>query len=344
MSNRGAARRERAGSREGAAHAAVAGASRVGASLPDRPPRRPSARRRDTLTSYAFLSPFLIIFGVFLAFPVLYSLYLALHQVPADSFDIFGGLEFVGFRNFARLFADTKFWWSVLMTLYYAALIIPSGIAASLALALLLNNRLRFVAVYRSAFFMPYVLDMLVVGIVWTLIYSPHVGVLTRIFESVGITAFSERGFLGIPASAMPSVVFANVLKGAGFGMILYLSAIQNIPRSLYEAAEMDGATGWQRFTSITLPLVKPITLFMVIIGTIGALNAFVEVYAMTSGGPNVDVGGRALGATWVTGYYVFDTFYNQFRLGYAAAMSYVLLALTLIISLINRRFLRAEV
>jgi multiple sugar transport system permease protein len=184
---------------------------------------------------------------------------------------------------------------------------------------------------------------MLVVGIVWTLIYSPHHGVLVRILESVGITAFSEKGFLGMPGAAMPSVVLANVLKGAGFGMVLYLSAIQNIPESLYEAAELDGASAWQRFRRITLPLLKPITLFMVIVGTIGALNAFVDVYAMTSGGPNVDVGGRALGVTWVTGYYVFDTFYNQWRLGYAAAMSYVLLGLTVIISLANRRFLRAE-
>ncbi len=106
-------------------------------------PRRASARARDSATSYAFLAPFLVIFAVFLVFPVFYSLYLALHQVPADSFDIFGGLTFVGFKNFAKLFADTKFWWSVLMTLYYAALIIPSGIAASLVLALLLNNRLK---------------------------------------------------------------------------------------------------------------------------------------------------------------------------------------------------------
>jgi multiple sugar transport system permease protein len=305
---------------------------------------RRRARFRDNLVSYSFLAPFLVVFAVFLAYPVFYSLYLALHKVPADSFDIFGGLIFVGFANFAKLFGDTRFWWSVLMTLYYAALIIPSGIAASLSLALLLNNRLRAVAFYRSAFFMPYVLDMLVVGIVWTLIYSPHVGVLVRLLEAVGITAFTERGFLGMSASAMPSVVLANVLKGAGFGMILYLSAIQNIPRSLYEAAEIDGATTWQRFRNITLPLVKPITFFMIIVGTIGALNAFVEVYAMTSGGPNVDVGGRALGATWVTGYYVFDTFYNQFKLGYAAAMSYVLLALTLIITFVNRRFLSAEV
>jgi multiple sugar transport system permease protein len=276
---------------------------------------RGRARLRDSLVSYAFLSPFLLVFGVFLAYPVFYSLYLALHRVPSDSFDIFGGLTFVGFANFAQLFADVRFWWSVLMTLYYAGLIIPSGIAASLALALLLNNRLRAVAFYRSAFFMPYVLDMLVVGIVWTLIYSPHVGILVRILQSVGISTFTEKGFLGMTGSAMPSVVLANVLKGAGFGMILYLSAIQNIPRSLYEAAQIDGATGWQQFRSITLPLLKPITFFMVIIGTIGALNAFAEVYAMTGGGPNVDVGGKALGATWVTGYYVFDTFYNQFRL-----------------------------
>ena len=299
-----------------------------------------TSRARENLTAYAFLTPFLVIFAVFLVYPVVYSLYLALHQVPSDSFDVFGGLQFVGLRNFAKLFTDLKFWWSVLMTMYYAALIIPSGIAVSLALALLLNNRLRGVAIYRSAFFMPYVLDMLVIGIVWTLIYSPHIGILVRIFESVGITVFSEKGFLGMPLAAMPSVVFANVLKGAGFGMILYLSAIQNIPRSLYEAAEIDGATPWRRFTAITLPLVKPITFFMVVIGTIGALNAFVEVYAMTSGGPSVDVGGRALGATWVTGYHVFDTFYNQWRLGYASAMSYVLLALTMIVTLVNRRFL----
>jgi len=298
---------------------------------------------RDNLTAYTFLAPFLIIFLVFLVYPVVYSLYLAMHQVPADSFDVFGGLQFVGFRNFIKLFTDVKFWWSVAMTLYYAALIIPSGIAASLILALLLNNRLKAVAVYRSAFFLPYVLDMLVVGIVWTLIYSPHVGILVRFFEGIGITAFTEKGFLGMPGSAMPSVVFANVLKGAGFGMILYLSAIQNISPALYEAAEIDGATSWQRFTRITLPLVKPITFFMVIIGTISALNAFVEVYAMTSGGPNVDVGGRALGATWVTGYYVFDAFYNQWRLGYASAMSYVLLALTVIVSLVNRKYLGSD-
>ncbi len=301
-----------------------------------------SKHARDNLTAYTFLAPFLIIFLVFLAFPVGYSFYLAVHEKPPESPYAFSDLDFVGFAQFSRLFQDTEFWWSILMTLYYAALIIPSGIAASLALALLLNNRLRGVGIYRSAFFMPYVLDMLVVGIVWTLIYSPGQGILVRILEGIGISAFTEKGLLGTPWTAMPSVVFANVLKGAGFGMILYLSAIQNISPSLYEAASIDGASPWQRFTRITLPLVKPITFFMVVIGTIGALNAFVDVYAMTGGGPNVNIplAERSLGVTSVTGYYLFETFYTSQNYGYASAMSIVLLVLTILISLVNRRFL----
>jgi ABC-type sugar transport system permease subunit len=116
-----------------------------------------------------------------------------------------------------------------------------------------------------------------------------------------------------------------------------------NISPSLHEAAAMDGANGWQRFRAITFPLLKPVTLFMIIIGVIAALNAFAEIYAMTEGGPNVEIGGRALGATWVTGYYLFRTFYVSLKLGYAAAISYVLLILTLIISVVNMRLFRTE-
>jgi ABC-type sugar transport system permease subunit len=206
-----------------------------------------------------------------------------------------------------------------------------------------LNNRLRLNKLFRTAFFLPYVLDLFVVGIVWTFIYSPHFGILTRIFEAVGITYFSEQGFLGRPATAMPAVVIVNVLKGAGFGMVLYLAALQNIPESVYEAAEVDGASWWQKLTRITIPLLRPVTLFMVIVGVVAALNAFVEVFAMTTGGPSVNVGERAYGATWVTGYYLFDTFYVRLKLGYAAAMSYVLLAIAVAVSMVNLRLLRPK-
>jgi len=297
---------------------------------------------RDNLVAYSFLAPFLVIFLTFLFYPIFYSLYLSFHKVTYH-YNVFGAMKFVGLDNFAKLIHDGQFWWSLLMTLYYAALVIPFGIILSLFLALLLNNRLPFRSLFRSAYFMPYVLDMFVVGLVWVLIYSPHFGVLNRLFLLFGIDIFLEKGFLGNPWSAMPAVAFANVLKGSGFGMVLYLAAMANISPSLYEAAAIDGAGGWQRFRAITYPLLKPVTLFLVIIGIITALNAFAEIYAMTEGGPNVEIGGRALGATWVTGYYLFRTFYISLKLGYAAAISYVLLVLTLIISIVNMRLFRTE-
>jgi multiple sugar transport system permease protein len=297
---------------------------------------------RENLSAWLFLSPFAAIFAIFLAYPLFYSFYLSLHKVTT-LVDVFNNLKFVGLENFIALARDGLFGWSLLMTGYYAALIVPLGTAASLVLAVLLNNKLRLHSLFRTAFFLPYVLDLFVVGIVWTFIYSPHYGILNRILETFGITYFSEQGFLGRPGTAMPAVVLVNVLKSAGFGMVLYLAALQNIPDSIYEAAEVDGATWWQKLSRITFPLLRPITLFMVVVGVVSALNAFVEVYAMTSGGPSVDVGGKAYGATWVTGYYLFDTFYVKLKLGYAAAMSYVLLALAVVVSVVNMRILRPK-
>lgn len=296
----------------------------------------------ESLTAYAFLAPFIAVFAVFLAYPLFYSFYLSLNKVTV-LVNVFDNLTFVGLDNFVALFKDGLFRWSLLMTIYYAALIVPLGIAASLLLAVLLNNKLRLHKLFRTSFFLPYVLDLFVVGIVWTFIYSPHFGILTRILEVFGITYFAEQGFLGNPATAMPAVVLVNVLKGAGFGMVLYLAALQNIPESVYEAAEVDGASWWQKLTKITMPLLRPVTLFMVIVGVVAALNAFVEVYAMTSGGPSVNIAGKAYGSTWVAGYYLFDTFYVRLKLGYAAAMSYVLLAIAVAVSLINMRLLRPK-
>jgi ABC-type sugar transport system permease subunit len=296
----------------------------------------------ENLTAYAFLGPFIAIFAIFLAYPLFYSFYLSLNKVTA-LVNVFDNLKFVGLDNFIALFKDGLFRWSLLMTIYYAALIVPLGIAASLLLAVLLNNKLRLHKLFRTSFFLPYVLDLFVVGIVWTFIYSPHFGILTRILEVFGISYFTEQGFLGNPSTAMPAVVLVNVLKGAGFGMVLYLAALQNIPESVYEAAEVDGASWWQKITKITMPLLRPVTLFMVIVGVVAALNAFVEVYAMTSGGPSVNIAGKAYGATWVAGYYLFDTFYVRLKLGYAAAMSYVLLAIAVAVSLVNIRLLRSK-
>jgi ABC-type sugar transport system permease subunit len=300
-----------------------------------------TGQRRQNRVAYSFLAPFLIIFLTFILFPVFYSLYLSLHRVT-DLYDVFGGMRFVGLHNFMTLFRDREFWWALLVTFYYGILSVPLGIAASLGLALLMNRKLPFRSFLRSAFFLPYVLDVLVVAIVWTFIFSAPYGILNRILETAGIHFFSRTGFLGHPALAIPSIVLSMTLKNIGFGMILFLTALQNISPSVYEAASIDGTTPWQRLRYITLPLLKPMTLFMIIIGTIGVLNAFAEIYGMTGGGPNVTVGNNTFGATKVTGFLLYQKF-ASFKLGYAAAISYILLIITLVISFFNTKLLRVE-
>lgn len=377
----------------------------------------------DNLVALFFLAPFMVIFLAFLVWPIIYSLILCFQDQAAGY--TLEAPKFVGLANFARLVYDKEFWWALAVTLYYCVLIIPTGIFAALFLAILLNNRLRGVSFYRSAFFLPNVLDMLVVGIIWTLIYSKD-GVFQRIIEAVhklvtyplpfgagvptgkallalgfrgglllgllaligfvareyveehrrygrngranawiaasGLLALAllffrgglsgwiagilapavDSGILGNPITVLPAIVFALVIKGAGFGMILFLAAIQNISDDVYEAADIDGANPLQQFKYITLPLVKPVIFFMLFTGVAGALNSFTEIYAMSKGGPIINLGGDALGATKLTGYYLF-TKWEQSEYGYAAAISYALLILALLITFVQRRMMKME-
>ena len=302
------------------------------------------SKTRETIVSYLFLAPFLAIFASFLLYPIFYSFYLSFRAVAptTDMFSVFTDMKFVGFSNYLRLIKDFDFWWSLVSTGYYAVLYIPLSISASLMLAILLNNQLKGHSLFRSAYFLPNVLDMFVVGIIWLFIYAPHYGILDRVLTQLGITYFAEKGVLANEKTAMLGVVAALVLKNAGFGMILFLAAIQNIPVSVYEAADIDGANEWQKFKHITLPLVVPIILFLIITGTIGALNAFSEIYAMTGGGPQMVVAGKTVGATNVSGYYLFRQF-ERMNYGDAAAISYFLLVITMVISYINVKLLHKK-
>lgn len=295
---------------------------------------------KDTTVALGFLSPFLIVFAIFLVFPIFYSFYLSFFGTT-QSYDL-SSLNFVRLGNYVKIINDPQFWWSLMITCIYGLLSIPCGICMSLALALLLNNKFFGKDFFRSAFFLPNVLDMLVVGVIWTLIYAPKVGVLAQVASKifnpnnpVG-NFFVEQGLLSSPYTALLAVVIAMTLKGAGFGMVLFLAALQNIPNDVYEAADIDGATEIQKFFKITLPLLKPIIAFMIITGVTGALNAFTEIYAMTSGGPQTSVGGVTVGSSSVAGYYLFKQF-NAGEYGYAAAISYILLIITLTITAIQQ-------
>ncbi|SHK21217.1 ABC-type sugar transport system, permease component [Anaerobranca californiensis DSM 14826] len=242
---------------------------------------------KETISAYTFLAPFLIIFFTFLAFPFFYSMILSFYE-----WDMVNPAKFVGLANYKRaLFDDPHFFWGIRQTLLFVIIGMPFGITVSLILALLLNNKLKFKEVYRTAYFLPNVLDMLVVAIIWVFIYNPQYGVLKTVLESIGITYFSETGILGNHLTVIPAIVLMTTLKGAGGGMIFFLAALQNIPKDLYEAAEIDGASTFRQFRSITLPMIKPIMLFMVVTGFIGSFGMFTEIYAMTGGGPTIQRG-----------------------------------------------------
>ena len=306
--------------------------------------------RNETLIAYLFLAPFLVAFVVFLGYPIVYSLYLSFHEttVFTDWFNVFGDMRWTGFGNYSDLlFNDFEFWWSLYRTLIYALLMIPAQIIIGFFLAVLLREKLPGRDFFRGAFFMPHVLDVFVVGTIWVLIYSPNYGLLDVMLTRIGIDFFSSTGVLGNPWTALPAIALALVLKSAGFGMILFLAAMSNIPESVYEAADIDGANFWQKHRHVTFPLVKPIILFLVITGLMGALNAFTEIYAMAAtkyaqGGPFIDSFGHTVGVTKVSGFYLYKTF-EQGDYGRAAAMSFLLLIVAFTISIMNARLLRSE-
>ncbi len=294
---------------------------------------------KEQLSSYVYIGPFLLIFLLFIGFPFIYAFFLSFHRVTTLQ-DVFGGLEYVGFRNYLFILKDPKFQWALIVTAYYAVLIIPLNIAFSLLLASLMRIPFKFNSIMKTGFFLPFVLDAFVVGIVWTFLLSGRFGVLTNILRPLIGEALYRQGFLGTPSTVMPSVATAMVLKGGGFGMILYLAAMQNIPKEVHEAASIDGAGGLKKFFYITFPLLKPVTTFMVITGLIGAISAFAEFYAMTGGGPTVFHFGMPQGMTKVTGLYLFD-FIQTLDLGKAAALAFILLIITLSISLLYARWQR---
>lgn len=282
----------------------------------------------------------MIFFVLFLVFPIFYSLFISFYSEPND-FRL-ANLQWVGLDNYREIAGDFQFWWSLGVTILYGALSIPLGIAFSLSLALLLHNKLFGKGFFRSAFFLPNILDMLVVGVIWGLIYAPRFGALAQFTGYVfgGSNFFTDLGLLSSPYTALLAVVIAMVLKGGGFGMVLFLAALQNIPEAVYEAADIDGASEWDKFRHITVPLLRPIIFFMVLTGIIASLNAFTEIYAMTAGGPQLVIGNETVGSTSVAGYYLYKQFESG-RYGYAAAISYILLIITLVVTFVQQLIFR---
>jgi len=304
---------------------------------------RSSISFKQDLRALPFVAPFLAVFLVFIAYPVVYSLWISFHQITlySDFYDVFGTMRYVGIDNYTRVLADAVFWWSVALTIAYSALTIVPGIALSLALALLLNRRIRGGGLFRAGFYLPNVYDVYVVGVIWLLLFNPNGGVFSAFLSWIGLGRFAANGVLNNPYTTLPAIALAMILKNAGFGMILFLVSLNTISASVFEAADVDGASAWQKLRHVTLPLLRPVILFLVITGLMSSLNAFSEIYALTddTGGPSIQVFGQTLQAARTSGYHLYKVF-DSSMYGNAAAISFVLLLIALAISYVNYRTL----
>ncbi|MBN6051799.1 sugar ABC transporter permease [Nonomuraea sp. RK-328] len=280
-------------------------------------------RLRDPVTGLLFVLPMLVLFLIFRIFPTLGAAGMSL-----TNWNIGGEWSFVGADNYARLLDDVNFWTSLRVTLVYAAVYVPLTVVVALGTALLLNQVVFLRGLFRGMLFLPYVTSFVLAGIIWRWIYD-YSGLIN------GLLAKADLGpvpFLEQSALVLPALAVVSVWKGFGYSMLILLAGLKSIPGSYLEAATVDGASAWQRFRRITLPLLKPTLFFVLVIETIGAFQTFDTIYVMTGGGP--------ARATYTLIYGIYDHGFRSFDFGYAATWGMVLFAIVLVVSLVQRRFL----
>jgi multiple sugar transport system permease protein len=279
-----------------------------------------------------FAAPALGALGVFFALPVAASLLLSLTDFDIYALADLANLRFVGLTNYARLLADPGFWNALGNTLYFAAVGGTLSVLASLGGALLLEAPLaRARGFFRTVYFLPVVTTLVAVAIVWRFLYHPRIGLLNRALEAVGIPG---QDWLGDPQLAMPAIIALAVWKNFGWNLVIFAAGLQAIPARLYEAARLDGASGWQQLRHVTLPMLLPTTSFVVLMTAIGSLQLFAEPYVMTQGGPG--------DATRSLVLLMYEQGFRWWSLGHAAAIAFVLFALVASATFLGRRLLRA--
>lgn len=270
------------------------------------------------------VAPAVLVFGGFTLVPAAYSLYLSL-----VSWDGIAPIrQWVGFRNYAVLLASSEFWRSMTVTVGYAGVVTVGSAVLGLTVAVLLSQNVAGRGIYRVLYFLPVITPSVAVGVAWKYLFDPYQGVFNRMLAAVGIAGPS---WLTDPAWALPAVITVGIWKRTGFNMVIYLAALQDIPRSLQEAAAIDGATTWQRFRRITIPLLAPPTFVVTVTGLIEGFQVFDLVFVMTAGGP--------LGATDVLGYYLYRYGFRYSQVGYASAVAFTAFILIFAATLVQYRF-----
>lgn len=289
---------------------------------------RSRSKRPVNLTGYLFVAPYMAYFLVFVAFPVGFALYLTVHQWNIVSPE----KPFVGARNFVRLVNDELFWLSLKNTLRFIVMYIPLQIGSALLLAVVLNERLPLRAFFRTAFFLPFVTSGAIISVIWSRLYADD-GMLNQL---LGRVRWGPVGWISSPELAMFSIAIMAAWKNLGYYMMIFLAALQAIPTTLYEDALLAGATPFQRFRYITLPLLNPAVVLVMVLCTIAAFGLFVEPFVMTGGGP--------LDSTLSVVLLLYREAFQYLRMGYAATIGVVLALFIFVVTYFQRRVVEQEV
>lgn len=297
------------------------------ATLPRTRPRNRRLVSRNTVAGWSFILPNFVGFAVLTLLPVVVLFYVAF-----TDWNVFGVAEWTGTANFRRMWGDASFWTALRNTVYYTVFHIPLTLAASLGLALLLNRKLRGVRFFRTVAFFPYITSIVAIAIVWNQLFSPEYGPINALLGAVGVD--NAPGWTTSSTWSMPAVIIVGTWRYMGYYMLLFLAGLQTIPAQLYEAAETDGATAWQRFVHVTLPGLRHTTFFVTVLLTIESFKVFDLILVMTRGGPGQ--------STLVLSQYIYQKGFEENQFGYASAVSVVLFAIcfsiTVVQFMVNKR------
>ena len=280
---------------------------------------------------WMLLAPWLITLAVFWLYPLLYALVLSFSKYQTLTNEI----QFIGFQNYGNVLRDSAFWNALLNTSIFTFGTVPITTSLALVLAVAIQKQTaKLASVFRAAYFLPSVTSLVVIALVFTNLYSRD-GYVNALCALLGMP-HPTNGWLQTEATALPAIMAMDVWISAGYYMVLFLAGMESIPKELYESAELQGATKWQQFWRITLPMLRPTMLFVVVINSIKSFQIFVEVYVMTKGGP--------LGATSTLVYEVYHQAFEQSdSMGYASALAYIIFIILLVMSLIQMRLLRVK-
>lgn len=282
--------------------------------------KRGPLTREAQITGWLFISPMVLGFTLLLLFPMGLALYMSFSDWP-----LLGNHHFIGLENYQNIMSDALFWKVLKNTLYFTVGLVPLNIILALLLALLLSKSMRGIGLFRTAIFVPVMTSLIVWSIVWKYMFATDAGLINQLLLLFDITG---PAWLYDTDLAMPAVIVTSVLKNVGLNMVLFIAALQQVPRSLYEAATLDGAGKTKTFFNVTLPMITPTVFLTVVMTVIGSLKVFGQIFVMTQGGPS--------NSTKVLVYYIWEKAFKLFQLGYASSLAFVLFIIVLILTLVQ--------